>query len=193
MGILSSASLRAHSPTEISYFFKLDKQKLVIHLTPKSVADLLVSIHPDLKGTNVFKFSDYHSDLEKYFNNNLLFTINEKPISIKLVQSNLTQHDATLDFRMENLPSTINAYKITVKSFTDIYQKGKNYLFVYYGEQKQYFVLNKKKTETQGSFSLQDKLNQKQNGIVFTSSLAFLLLSLGLVFYRKNKRHIKPY
>ena len=190
--LLFTKSLRAHTPNEISYFLKLDSQELVVNLTPNTIVDLLKSIHPGLETAKTFHFKDYHSDIENYFNERITMQISGQRVTGKLIEANLTAHDASLHFQLENLPERMETYRIRLDSFQEIYKMGKNYVFLFANGQKHRYVLELGETEIRGN------LKNAYNQVSFTGTksiiigLMMAILTMGFAFYRKNKVTIKP-
>ena len=177
----------AHNPNEVSYFFKLDQGELVIHLTPKTAADILLKVNPTMAGTKVINFSAYLPDFESYFTKGILVLANGLPVTLKLTKAELTQHEATIHFELEHLPKEIDRYHISATSLVDIYQNGKNYLFISKGDKRHRHVLNQKETQIDGNF---EKSNVSPPSKVMGISILYLiavLFTVGYVVRRKIK------
>ena len=177
----------AHNPSEVSYFFKMDQNELIIHLTPKTAVDILRKIHPEMRDAKVVNLSEYLSDFETYFTNGVAFLVDERPIMLKLMNADLTHHEATLIFTLEQLPKKTNLYHISVKSLIDVYPKGKNYLFVTENGKKHHYILDRQQTQISGNFGTSNPgISIKLMGISIIYTV-LALLSIGYVVHRKIK------
>ncbi|WP_147296595.1 DUF6702 family protein [Flagellimonas nanhaiensis] len=183
----------AHNTDEISYFIKLDSKELIIHLTPKSAVDLLKNIHPRLNESTTINLLEYSDDFEIYFNDRLDLTISEVPARFELIDLDLASHDASFRFKLENIPKHPKIYQIKVESFLDIYQKGKNYVFLSANGQKHRYVLNNQKTEVHGAFKNISNQDSNQGKTALYLSLAFASLSIGFTIYRKANFGLNHY
>ena len=189
---LGTKPVLAHTPNEISYFFKLDSKELIINLTPKTIVDLLKSIHPGLETVKTFNFKDYHPDIENYFNERMTTQVSGLRITGRLIEANLTAHDASLHFQLENLPEKVETYRIRMDSFQEVYKTGKNYVFLFANGQKHRYVLELGETEIQGNFDNAYNQVSSSGTKSITMGLLIAFLTMGFAFYRKNKVSIKP-
>ena len=185
--------IQAHNPNEVSYFFKLDDKELVIHLTPKSAIDILEKLYPELRDQSTFSLQAYAVDFETYFNEHILFMVNDQTVSLTLVATHLNAHDATLSFLLDHVPLEPKDFAITVSGFIDIYKKAKNHVFVYSDEIKKHYILNA--DENSVSNEIQTTENQFTGYIflIFLISILFMPLSIGFAFYRKQAFPLKPF
>jgi len=183
----------AHNPNEISYFFKLGEKELVIHLTPKSAIGILEKLHPNLKNQNSFLLKAYVSDFEEYFNRNVLFFLDDQAISLHLIATRLNAHNATITFALNNVPSLPKNFKIEVASFTDIYIKAKNHVFVYSDATKKHYLLDAQKKTISGDIHNTTQRNDNSKFWVLTVSALFTLVPIGFTVYQKQRILLKPF
>ena len=179
--------LWAHNPNEISYFFRLDDQQLVVYLTPSTAIDLLIDLHPELKDNKQFQLAEYSAEFETYFNEKVRLELGNAPIALKLLTADLNQHNGALTFQLKNLPEAWEDYSLSMKSFVHLYKKAKNHVFVYGREQKHHHLLHAQKTMAQGSFAGDKTVSKKPNTMLFSFSLVFALLVVGFAVHRKKQ------
>ena len=185
--------VNAHNPNEISYFFKMDQKELVIHLTPKSAIDLLESLHPHLKKEHQFSLRSFDKDFQRYFKERVLFKVNDSAIPLQLVETRLNDHDATLRFIMEDVPQRPEHFQISVLSFTEVYKRTKNHVFLYSRTTKQHYALDVGHKTIAGDFKQNENQHLNTKIILLSISLIFMLLSIGFAVYRKRGIPFKPF
>ena len=123
LALVTCLSIEAHSRTEIGFRFseKDENTFLDIHLTSLTLFDLIYDLYPELESKESLNLSHFEKDYEQYFNRKLSLTLNEKKCSLKLVDTNLITHDATITFQVENLTDEIESYRFVIEGF-DFYQ-----------------------------------------------------------------------
>ncbi|MGD1946325.1 MAG: DUF6702 family protein [Croceivirga sp.] len=184
---------RAHNPNEVSYFFKLESEELVIHLTPKSCVDILETLHPNLKNQSTFSLQTYTTDIEEYFKKHILFYVNGQSVPLKLTKTDMNVHDATLTFTIQNTVSESKNLDITISSFVDIYKKVKNHVFIYGSGIKKHCVLDSKTKHISGEFPSGAPTPLNLFFWLPLTSLSFMPLSIGFAVHRKQKSRFKPF
>lgn len=184
--------VKAHNPNDISYFFKLDEKRLVIHLTPRSAIDLLEHRHPQLRNESRFSLHSYTLDFQSYFKGHVLLTIDNIPISMTLVETQLDKHDARLIFELVNVPNTPKGFDLTISSFLGLYKKVENHVFIQSDGAKYHYALENNRTHVLDSFQTTNNQDITSKIPFFSGGLALLFLSIGLVVYRIRTRVIKP-
>ena len=187
LAIFGISRLSAHNPNEVSYYFNLDSKELTIYLTPKSAVDLLKKVNPELGAHTTFNFSDYTQNFETYFNEKISLVLSGMSVGFRLTYMDLAQHNAAFRFEMENLPKDVAAYEIIVDSFLNIYQKGKNYVFISADEKKHRYIFDHDKKQASGTFKTIPPQNSDQGKALLYLSLIFVILSVGFAVYRKTK------
>lgn len=193
IGMFGLGLTQAHNPNEVSYFFKLDDKELVIHLTPKSAIDILEKLYPYLKNQNSFSLQAYATDFEAYFDEHVLFLMNGQPVSLKLVETNLNVHDATLTFLMNQMPPEPKDFDVTVSGFADIYKRAKNHVFIYSDGTKKHYLLNAFENSVKGEVQNTENQILSSKLWLFSISFPFMFLSIGFAVYRKQRTPLKPF
>lgn len=191
--LLMFVSVRAHHPNEVSYFFKLDEKELVVHLTPKSAIDILEHLYPDLKEQNHFLLASYSADLETYFNEHTVLTINDQVVSLGMVETHLNVHDATIKFELSDIPIKPKNFTITATGLLDVYKKGKNHVFLFTNGSKRHYVLDSSKNKVEIRIQNIENQNSMNKFWVLAGSFFFMILSIGFAVYRKQSLPFKPF
>ena len=122
--------LEAHDSNQISYIFEREDEMgiLTIHLTPKGVIDLLVNIQPELQDIAVIQPNEHYETLTNYFNETIDLKLDDKHIDFKFIKADLTVHDATMTFQLQNFGGSYEGFEVSVSSFTEVYKRTKNHV-----------------------------------------------------------------
>lgn len=184
--------VRGHNPNEIAYFFQLDKNELIIHLTPKSAIDILEESHPLLQLESQFQLDAYTPDFERYFQEHVHLGLNGSPIRLQLMETQLDKHDAKLTFRLEEIPLVADDFKVTISSFVGLYKRLKNHVFLIQGNHKQHYALNATQTSIRSTMPRMKKQKGNWRPSVFSGGMLLLGLSVVLTLYRKKRVSVKP-
>ena len=176
----------AHNPDEINYDIVIneDTQELTIHLTPVAAFHLIQELRVALRMERVIKLEDYLSDFEAYFNQTINFKIGEDQVLFKLIESDLSSHDATLTFNLENVNSKEENYKVSVSSFTEVFKRIKNNVSISIDSKPYKCFLNKDNKEC--SFVIEKTEQASFSSLEFLGvGLLILMISLGIIFNKK--------
>ncbi|OEK04106.1 hypothetical protein BFP71_11505 [Roseivirga misakiensis] len=190
-GIVSYKA-NAHDPDQFSYQFSYGKgaNEMIIHLTPKSAFDLILSLKPDLSDTAVIRLKDYIVDYANYFNKTVQLDINNNKVDFILYATNLTEHDATLSFQINGYKGAYDDFRLSISSFTEIYHHTENNVRVPTSQGELNFILDKdKQTYMQSDTTIKSSFwsgNVKIYALAVLALLIVLGLSLGVV------RKVKP-
>ncbi|MEN0049103.1 MAG: DUF6702 family protein [Bacteroidota bacterium] len=138
-----SSTLCAHHSTEITYQLeqKENQYLLTIHCTPQTIMDLLEYKQPKLKQQSILNLQHHLAIYTDYFNQTFRLKTKGKRATFTLVNYDLQQHDAHLTFQINDVAGDLEAFKLKVNCFTEIYQQPLNHiLLINEGGQKDYFL-----------------------------------------------------
>jgi len=192
-GLLTCLFSWAHHPDEISYLFQLDNGTLRIHLTQKSILDLVEYLHPHLKNEAQIALPRYERDIQHYFSDYLQVTIGQQTIGLNLVEMDLAKHNAAMVFELLHLPRQMETIEISMKTFTHMYGNAKNHILVHSPNQKYHFQLDNQNTSISAALSPtpQNQIHVKATiGLIGSVCLLFVL---GHAVHRKKTLFVKPW
>jgi len=189
---VSAVQIYAHSPYEISYYFRVNNNQptLTIHLTPKTALDLISKIKPELAHQSVLRLSDYTLEYTNYINEQLDFYVDGNNGLFLFQSADLSQHDATLIFSISAIPKTGKNFSVRNHCFLDIYRKPQNIIKLDLPAGTQTCYLNQTVTSCQLSpESLQVKKDKPSYGWVMgilLSGFFFLTINAYRQFFQSR-------
>lgn len=192
--LLISRSLLAHDPDQISYQFKRsqDSAQLHIHLTPKSILDLVKSLRSELNDTSVVRLSDYYTDLAQYFNESIVLKVDNKPIRFVLYEADLIHHDAYLGFKLVGFGGSFEGFELSINSFTELYKRTENHVSISIDQEELSFTLNSSVTRYSHKTDGSTKLWLSGFHRLYIISISFIVLAmiLTVVFLPRIKKRL---
>jgi len=176
----------AHNPDEINYDFVIDdeKQELTIHFTPVAAFHLIQELRVELRMKRIIKLENYLTYFEAYFNETINLKIGDSPVYFRLTKNNLTGHEATMTFKIENVNLKGLYFDVSVTSFTEIFPRIKNDVLITTFNKSHHFYFNK--SNTNSSFKVVKVEEASINKYIMVG--VFLLI---LVFVIKNRSQMQ--
>ena len=141
--LISHLTLKAHATDQITYIFDQEAALLTIHLTPKGAIDLIEVAQPELLQEEVLYLNNYHELYANYFNNTIDFKVDNKAVNLLFAKSDLNQHDAVLQFTLEGFEGSIKDFNLSISSFTEVYRRVQNHVFINTHLGQRQFLLTK--------------------------------------------------
>ena len=183
-------SLWAHDPDWIGYRFSQhgNKAQLTIQLTPKGALDLLGSIKPEVYDLESIRFADYKDEFNTYFNNTISLRIEGIELRLSLKEMNLHSHDSQMLFDLEGFRGSFDGYEIQLSSFTEIYRRAVNHIFIPTSQGEDYFRLDIDQQEARAGINTSDNYLSRVF-ILFLASLAFVVV---IILLAKQKIKVQP-
>lgn len=169
----------SHSPNEIGLHIiqKENVSQLEVHLTSLTVFDILYSRDSTLRKRHSLNLSQYDSHYQAYFNEHLNMKLNDKNVTLRFSDSNLTAHDATILFDIAGNKEVIQTYWIEISGF-DFYFKPKFTVIVDSAYGKKKCRLNRNENVCDGIFEL-NKTETKY--VYFLVGVVFLAIVIGII------------
>lgn len=116
--------VNAHNENEILYEF--NTQSLSVHLTPRTLIDLLKKTGEVPEDQAVVKLEGHKAFFGDYFDAQIEWKMGETDLGLKLESMDIGGHDAMIHFRPEPGPSPDGEVSITVNAFTEVYNHCSN-------------------------------------------------------------------
>ena len=179
----------AHNSDEINYdvIVNEEMQQLTVHFTPVAAFHLIQELRVELRMERTIKLEDYLADYEAYFNRTFLLKTGDQEATFHLLKSDLTSHDATLTFSMENVNFEVDTFQITVLSFTEVFKKIKNNVNFIINKGSYNCNLNKEKTDC----SIKIEVLQKESNFNNVYLGIPIIIAMLLVFRKQKKTSVK--